>query len=200
MTKAPFGRASETAALVEQARQGDARAFEALVNRYKDKIYVYVNRMIHDSVEAEDITQDTFLRAYQSLVNFRGASSFQTWLYRIASNLVIDAVRRRKRRDDGNISLDAPVDTDEGEVGRDLPDERRGPEELAAGAAVQEEVRNAISQISPKLQPVLVMYDLQGMSYQEIADVMGCPLGTVKSRLFNARAQLKEMLEERGVI
>jgi len=198
--KALFGRASETAALVEQARQGDARAFEALVDRYKDKIYVYVTRMIHDPVEAEDITQDTFLRAYQSLANFRGAASFQTWLYRIASNLVIDAVRRRKRRDDGNISLDAPVDTDDGEVSRELADERRGPEDLAASSAVQEEVRNAIGDISPKLRSVLVMYDLQGMSYQEISDSMGCPLGTVKSRLFNARAQLKELLENRGVL
>lgn len=195
-----FGRATETATLVEQARQGDARAFEALVNRYKDKIFVYVTRMIHDPVDAEDITQDTFLRAYQSLGNFRGAASFQTWLYRIASNLVIDAVRRRKRRDDGNISLDAPVDTDEGEVARELADERRGPEELASSSALQQEVRRAIAEISPKLRSVLVMYDLQGMSYQEIADVMGCPLGTVKSRLFNARAQLKDLLEQRGVL
>ena len=101
----------DIAELVERARDGDARAFEALVNRYKDRIYSYVSRMLHDPVEAEDIAQETFVRAFQSLPHFRGASSLQTWLYRIASNLVIDSVRRQKRREDNALSLDAPVAT-----------------------------------------------------------------------------------------
>ena len=96
--------------------------------------------------------------------------------------------------------MDAPVDTDEGELTRELADMRRGPEDQATGAAVQKEVRAAIAKISPKLRAVLVMYDIQGMSYQEIAQILGCPLGTVKSRLFNARMQLKELLEERGLV
>ena len=187
----------DIAELVERARDGDARAFEALVNRYKDRIYSYVSRMLHDPIEAEDIAQETFVRAFQSLPHFRGASSLQTWLYRIASNLVIDSVRRQKRREDNALSLDAPVDTDDGDMQRELADERRGPAELAESSVIQEEVRSAVARISPKLRPVLVMYDLQGMSYQEIAEILGCPLGTVKSRLFNARAQLKEQLEGR---
>lgn len=190
----------EIAALVERARNGDARAFEGLVDAYKDKIYSYVSRMLHDPVEAEDIAQDTFVRAFQNLPNFRGASTFQTWLYRIAGNLVIDSVRRHRRREDGAISLDAPMDTDEGLMSRELADDRRGPHELAESAAIREEVEMALARLTPRLRTVLVMYDLQGMSYQEIADALGCPLGTVKSRLFNARAQLKSMLEQRGVI
>ncbi|MDI9583434.1 MAG: sigma-70 family RNA polymerase sigma factor [Acidobacteriota bacterium] len=200
MTNTADNQAYQTAALVERAREGDSKAFASLVDLYKDRIYTYVLRMCHDPDEAADIAQDTFLRAFQSLPNFRGASSFQTWLYRIASNLVIDSVRRRQRRDDGNVSLDAPVDTDDGEIGRQLPEERRGPAELAESADVRREVLEAVAQISPKLRPVLVMYDLQGMSYQEIAEILGCPLGTVKSRLFNARNQLRELLEERQLL
>lgn len=190
----------EIAALVERARNGDARAFEGLVDTYKDRIYSYVSRMLHDPVEAEDIAQDTFVRAFQNLPSFRGASTFQTWLYRIAGNLVIDSVRRQRRRDDGAISLDAPMDTDEGLMSRELADDRRGPHELAESVAVREEVERALARLTPRLRTVLVMYDLQGMSYQEIADALGCPLGTVKSRLFNARAQLKTLLEQRGAI
>jgi len=200
MAKDPQSSALQTSALVERAREGDQRAFEALVDLYKDKIYTYVSRMLHDPVEAQDIAQDTFLRAYQSLPRFRGASSFQTWLYRIASNLVIDSVRRRSRRQAGAVSLDAPVNTEDGELARQIPDERRGPEQLAESTAVQEQVKQAIARLSPKLRPVLVMYDLQGMSYQEIAQALGCPLGTVKSRLFNARAQLEELLEQSQVL
>ncbi len=196
MTRRSEKDAIATEALVERAKRGDTRAFEALVDIYKDKIYTYVLRMLRDPAEAEDVAQDAFLRAYQSLPKFRGASSFQTWLYRIASNLVIDSVRRQKRRQNGGMSLDAPMDTDEGQMARELADERRGPEELAESAALQEQVTEAIAQISPRLRTVLVLYDIEGMSYQEIADILGCPLGTVKSRLFNARAQLREVLEQ----
>ena len=197
MTRHPQTSVLDTPALVERAKGGDSRAFENLVGLYQDKIYSYVSRMLHDPIEAEDIAQEAFVRAYQSLPSFRGASSFQTWLYRIASNLVIDSVRRQRRRDDGAISLDAPIGTHDGDMPRELPDERRGPEELAESSVIQEEVNGAIERISPKLRPVLVMYDLQGMSYQEIAEVLGCPLGTVKSRVFNSRAQHKEQLEGR---
>lgn len=188
---------ARVAALVERARGGDDRAFEGLVTLYQDRIHSYVARMLNDPEEAFDITQDAFVRAYQSLPRFRGTASFQTWLYRIATNLAIDAIRRGRRRNEGAISLDAPLDTPEGSVVRELPDEGRGPELEAAGQAVRQEVEAALLQVSPRLRPVLVMYDLQGMSYQEIAQVLGCPLGTVKSRLFNARMQLKELLEGR---
>ena len=184
------------AALIDRARTGDARAFEALVETYQDRIYTYAARMLNDPVEAEDIAQETFLRAYMSLARFRGTASFQTWLYRIAGNLVIDAVRRRRRRDDFTFSIDEPIETGHGSFEREFADERRGPEELADSAVVTAEVGQAVAQLSDTLRPVLVMYDLQGLSYQEIAVILGVPLGTVKSRLYNARIQLKMLLTD----
>lgn len=178
--------------LVRQAQQGDDEAFTALVDEYKDSIYNYVARMLHDQTEAEDIAQEAFVRAYQALPEFQGASSFQTWLYRIASNLAIDAARRRVRR--STLSIDEPVSTEEGELSRQLPDEGPGPAEELESSEVQQVVREAIAELSPKLSSVIVLYDLIGLSYKEIGDILGCPLGTVKSRLFNARNQLQGKL------
>lgn len=181
--------------LVQRAQQGDARAFAALVDKYQDSIYNYVARMLHDRTEAEDVAQEAFVRAYQALPEFRGASSFQTWLYRIASNLAIDAARRRGRR--STLSLEEPVSTDDGDVSRQFPDEQPGPFEQVRSSEIQQTVREAIAELSPKLRAVIALYDLQGLSYQEIADILGCPVGTVKSRLFNARNQLHDKLMAR---
>jgi len=187
-------------ALVERAKARDLPAFEQLVRLHKDKIYNYVSRMLRDPTEAEDIAQETFIRAFQSLPHFRGVSSFQTWLYRIAGNLAIDTARRRKRRARQSVSLDEPVSAQAGEMVRDVPDPRRGPEGVAETSELQQEVLRAIAELSPKLRPVIVLYDLQGLSYQDIAETLKCPLGTVKSRLFNARAQLKQKLESRLLV
>lgn len=187
----------EVSELVVAARGGDRRAFEAIAAIYKDKIYNYVSRMLRDPSEAQDVTQETFLRAYEALGAFRGASSFQTWLYRIASNLAIDAARGRTRRNNHTVSFDEPLDTDEGELGWQMSSSAPGPEEDAFSAEMRQTVQEAIVELSPKLRPVLILYDLQDMSYQEIAQILGCPLGTVKSRLFNARNQLREILEKK---
>ncbi len=120
-------RAGDVPALVELAKQGDDEAFGILVDEYKGKIYKYVSRMLHDPTEAEDVAQEVFIRAYENLMGFRGAASFQTWLYRIASNLAIDAARARNRRDVGTFSLDRPMATDDGQLERELPTRERGP-------------------------------------------------------------------------
>jgi RNA polymerase sigma-70 factor, ECF subfamily len=191
------GRNASVEALVARAKSRDYDAFEELIRLYKDRIYNYVSRMLRDPTEAEDIAQETFIRAFQSLPSFRGVSSFQTWLYRIAGNLAIDCARRRKRRDHQSMSLDEPVGAEDGEMVRELPDPGHGPEGTAEASEIQREVLKAVAELSPKLRPVLVLYDLQGLSYQDIAEILNCPLGTVKSRLFNARAQLKELLGSR---
>ncbi len=178
--------------LVNQAQRGDDGAFTALVDEYKNSIYNYVVRMLHDRTEAEDIAQETFVRAYQALPEFRGASSFQTWLYRIASNLAIDAARRRSRR--STVSLDEPVSVENSEVSRQVADKAPGPVKKLETSETQQVVREAIGELSPKLSSVIVLCDLVGLSYEEIADILGCPLGTVKSRLFNARDQLQKKL------
>lgn len=185
--------------LVARAQTGDEWAFEQLVNEFSGRIYNYVSRMVQDPTEAQDVAQETFVRAYQALKSFRGASSFQTWLYRIASNLAIDAARRRKRRQAEVVSIEEPIESAEDtEVARDFPDELgRTPDEELESAETRREVWEAIAELSDKLRPVIILYDLQGLSYQEIARVLGCPMGTVKSRLFNARSQLREKLRER---
>ena len=186
-------------ALVSRARAGDDAAFEVLVGKYKDRIYNYVARMVHDPTDAQDVAQETFVRTYQALPAFRGASSFQTWLYRIASNLAIDTARSHRRRRWSTVSINEPLDGEEhSELGRDLEDEvSLGPEEELEAKEIRQQVREAIAELSDKLRPVIILYDLQGMSYQEIAQILGCPLGTVKSRLFNARNQLREKLKDR---
>ncbi len=181
--------------LVERAREGDRSAFGQLVDEYKDKIYNYVARMLNDPYEAEDVTQEAFLRAYKSLPRFRGASSFHTWLYRIASNLAIDVVRKRKRQDP-TFSLDEPLESEDGEYERELPDETGGPEDRTSTRETRVAVRRAIMDLPEKLRDVMILYELQGETYDDIAEILDVPLGTVKSRLFNARNRLKESLEE----
>ena len=189
-------RAADIATLVGRAKQGDDDAFGMLVDQYKDKIYGHLSRMLRDPVEAEDVAQEVFIRAYENLAGFREAASFQTWLYRIASNLAIDAARARKRQGAGSFSLDRPMETDEGGLDRELPSPERGPAGQLESAELQEIVAEAVAQLSPKLSAVISLYDIEGLSYREIADILGCPVGTVKSRLFNARNQLRDMLAE----
>jgi RNA polymerase sigma-70 factor (ECF subfamily) len=182
--------------LVERARAGDRSAFGSLVEAYQDKIYGYVSRMLGDPDEAEDVAQETFVRAYQSLPSFRGAASFHTWLYRIASNLAIDVARRNRRHSAGDFSLDEPLPSAEGDYERDIADDSGGPEQLTTRREMQELVREAVAELPEKLRAVMVLYELQGESYEDIAEILGCPLGTVKSRLFNARAQLRDRLAQ----
>ena len=196
MTEASTAQA-DISELVHRAKQGDDEAFGMLVEQYQDKIYGYVFRMLHDSDEAEDVAQEVFIRAYQNLAGFREAASFPTWLYRIATNLAIDAARARKSRRANTFSLDEPVETDEGEMGRQLPADRRGTVSQVESSELQRIVAEAIAQLSARLRTVITLYDIEGLSYKEIAQVLGCPVGTVKSRLFNARNQLRDELEEK---
>lgn len=195
-TSRPDPHLDHVRTLVERAQAGEAAAFDQLVDLYKDRIYSFVARMVGDPAEAEDIAQEAFVKAYRNLRSFRGASTFQTWLYRIASNLTIDASRRRRRRDN-TFSLDAPLDGEEGEVARELQDTSDpGPAHDLEVAELRRQVHRAIQQLSPKLRTVVVLYELQGLSYEEIAEILRCPLGTIKSRLFNARLELKQKLQK----
>lgn len=182
------------AALVERALDKDLAAFEQLVARYQNKIVAYSARMLNDSDEAEDIAQETFIKAYRSLDSFRGASSFSTWLYRIATNLCIDRVRQRKRRPQQAYSLDEPYDKEDGTGGRELPDYNAEPSRNVESEELRQQVRSTVAEMPEKLRQVLVMCDIQGMPYEKIAQILDCPMGTVKSRLFHARADLARRL------
>ncbi|MBM3499885.1 MAG: sigma-70 family RNA polymerase sigma factor [Armatimonadetes bacterium] len=184
----------QVATLVQRARAGDVVAFEQLVQPYLGRLYNYLARMVGDASDAEDLTQDAILRAHRAIGSFRGGATFQTWLYRIATNIAVDALRRRGRQKVKVTSLDDPLQSEEGLVPREVPDTQRDPLELAEAAELHGEVQQAIASLSPKLRAVVLLFDMQGMSYEEIAEALDLPLGTVKSRLFNARARLRERL------
>lgn len=182
------------AALVERALADDLAAFEQLVARYQNKIMGFVARMLDDREEAEDVTQEVFIKAYRSLDSFRGAASFSTWLYRIATNLCIDRARKRKRSPQQAYSLDEPIDKEEEQGGRDVPDFSTEPLKAVEREELRRQVRQTVAQMPEKLRAVLLMCDIQGMAYEDIAKVLDCPIGTVKSRLFHARADLARRL------
>jgi RNA polymerase sigma-70 factor (ECF subfamily) len=179
--------------LVEQLRKADARTFDDIVQRHKNRIYNYVCRMTNDSPDAEDITQEVFIKAYLSIGRFRNDASVDTWLYRIATNLVIDRFRRGKRAPQVVAALDDGED-----ALHELPATERSSDPAAQAqlAELQSEVKRALTSLPPKLRSAIVMHDLEGLSYEEVAAVAGCPVGTVKSRLFNGRNLLKEKLRK----
>jgi RNA polymerase sigma-70 factor (ECF subfamily) len=180
--------------LVERALDGELPAFEQLVSRYQNRITAYAARMLNDHDEAEDVAQEAFIKAYRSLDSFRGASSFSTWLYRITTNLCIDRARKRKRSPQQAYSLDEPFDKDEDRGGRDVPDVTAEPSRGVERDELRQQVRLTVAEMPDKLRQVLVMCDIQGMAYEQIAQVLDCPIGTVKSRLFHARADLARRL------
>lgn len=175
--------------LVEAAQQGSNDAFGALVDRYHRRIYGVVYRMC-GPVDADDITQDIFLRVLQALrgFKFQGEASFRTWLYRIAVNACINELRKRKRRrETDGPSLDEMVETPNGSVSRAVPDTSQMPHEVFEREELKRAVHEVLRTLSPKHQLVLALVDLQGMEYEEASQIVGCPLGTLKSRVARAR-------------
>ncbi|MFN7018072.1 MAG: sigma-70 family RNA polymerase sigma factor [Fimbriimonadales bacterium] len=186
---------SAEARLVERAQAQDETAFEQIMNLYADRLYNYLLRMVGNPADAEDLLQEVFLRAYQGLPNFDGRASLSTWLYRIATNLCIDYQRRRARRVQ-TVSYLAGEDED-GETSEwEFPDmQTPDPMESALNQELQQVVEQAISLLSPKLRTVLLLYDVEDLSYEEIARVLNIPIGTVKSRLNHARGQIQKHVE-----
>ncbi len=181
--------------LVERCRVNDEAAFNEVVARYKIKVYNYIYRMTGSYDDAEDLTQEVFIRMYTSIDSFRSQSSLNTWLFRIAGNLCIDRFRRQKNRTPA-YSLDEPLTSGDGEqeATRDLPDLTYEPHRLLENVEMADQIQKALTQLPEKLRATILLHDVEGLPYEEIAQIVGCPLGTVKSRLFNARVQLRQKL------
>lgn len=181
--------------LVLRAKAGDDEAFAQLMRDNEKRIYNLTLRMTGNPEDAMDLAQEAFLNAWRGLKFFKGDSAFSTWVYRLASNACIDHLRRQKRRQD--ISAPMPVD-EEDDTPPDIPDDRFQPEQELE----RQELRNAISagleQLSDEHRQVLVMREINGLSYQEIADVLDLEAGTVKSRIARARNSLRKILLEQG--
>lgn len=180
--------------LVKAAREGDTAAFEVLVTRYERKVYSLAYRYSGDPDDARDLAQEAFLKAFVALKGFRGGSSFSTWIYRITANVCLDAMRSRRRRP--TVSLDRPLAAGDGDMKWQVPDGSVDPGEVVERRELQAAVQRAITRLSPEHRMVLVLRDLQDLSYEEVAGVLGLNLGTVKSRLNRARLALRDHLAE----
>ena len=182
--------------LVERARRGEESAFEALVTENDKRIYNLCLRLVGNPEDAAELTQEAFLNAWRGLGRFQGESSFSTWLYRLASNVCIDFLRKEKRRQ--SLSMTVSLDGEEGERQAELPDERHAPERELERAEVRRAVAEGLERLSPEHRQVLVMRERSGLSYAEIGAVLGLEEGTVKSRISRARGALRKVLTEQG--
>lgn len=183
------------ATLVRRCLDGDVGAYGELVDRYKNVVYRFVARAVRNPADAEDLTQDVFVQAYASLTRFRSDAAFRTWVFRIAHNRVIDHSRRQGKRRQVHAQCPAGPGDEDLSPTEDLP----GPaaDDPLIGLCRDElsaKVQEAVARLSDKLRVVVVLYDLEGCSYEEIAAIIGCPVGTVKSRLYNARCELRRRL------
>src|SRR5579872_2560149 len=180
--------------LIQRCQANDAAAFNEIVTRYKNKVYNYVCRMVGPGTDAEDLTQETFIRAYLNMNSFQSRASLNTWLYRIATNICIDFTRKSRKIKALTTSLQREDTEEDGEVERDIPDERFDPQALLLNKELGAQLDRALKALPEKLRTVVLLHDIEGLAYEEIAQIVECPLGTVKSRLFNARAALREKL------
>ncbi len=172
-------------ALVEQAQGGDQRAFDQLVGKYQRKLGRLLSRMIRDAAEVEDVTQEAFIKAYRALPSFRGDSAFYTWLYRIGINTAKNYLVSQGRRAPTSTEYDA----DEAETFEDATQLRdiNTPESLLLSKQIGQTVNSAMEALPEELRTAIVLREIEGLSYEEIAGIMDCPIGTVRSRIFRAR-------------
>lgn len=182
--------------LVERAKKGDESAFEALVTENEKRIYNLCRRLTGNPEDAAELTQEAFLNAWRGLGRFQGESSFSTWLYRLASNACIDFLRKEKRRQ--SLSMTVSLDDEEEARQVELPDERYTPERELERIEVRQAVEAGLEKLTPEHRQVLVMREINGLSYAEIGGVLGLEEGTVKSRIARARNALRKVLTERG--
>jgi RNA polymerase sigma-70 factor, ECF subfamily len=182
--------------LIARCQKADMTAFNAIVSRHKSKIYNYVYRMTGNVEDAEDLTQEVFVRMYTGLSSFRAEASLSTWLFRIAGNLVIDKHRRSKHEKGMVSSLDASYSDSDGEnETREVPDYSQMPEKLLGQKELGAQIENALLKLPEKLRSAVILYDIENLSYEEIAQMEKVPLGTIKSRIFNARVALRQHLK-----
>jgi RNA polymerase sigma-70 factor (ECF subfamily) len=185
--------------LVSRVQRGDKRAFELLVTKYQRRILRLLSRMIRDPADIEDVAQEAFIKAYRALPNFRGDSAFYTWLYRIAINTAKNHFAAQGRRAPGSVSTEVE-DAENSEDAVQLRDVAT-PDAVFLSKQIGEAVNRAIEQLPPDLRTAIVLRELEGLSYDEIAAAMNCPVGTVRSRIFRAReaiaAELRPLLDTR---
>ena len=173
--------------MIAECCAGDKQAFDVLILRHQNSVFTLATRLLEDRNEAEDIMQDTFLRAYEGIEEFRGAAKFSTWLYRICHNLCLNYLKRKKN--------DPTNDAGEETLPEELPGPRsRLPDQVLISKERQNLVTQALSPLAPEFREVLMLHHTRQFSYQEIAELLELPVGTVRSRLHRGREEIKEYL------
>lgn len=178
--------------LVEMCKQGDLAAFEQLVEKHQSRVYTLAFRYMGNYADASDLAQEAFIKIYRSLGTFRGEASFQSWMYRLVTNVCMDELRRRGRAK--TVSIEELMESKKGLMMRREASGSRLPEDVVIRRELQREVQNVLTSLSDEHRIIVVMRDIQGYSYEEMAEILQCSLGTVKSRLNRARHVLKEKL------
>ncbi|UCE19771.1 MAG: sigma-70 family RNA polymerase sigma factor [Gemmatimonadota bacterium] len=178
--------------LLKKVHEGDPGAFDMIVKRYKMRLLNFVFRFVGDRDQAEELVQETFLRVFRERKNHERISNFSTWIFTIAGNLAKSELRRRKRW--RFFSLDQPESEEGTEF--EIPDESQRPDDLTHDRMIERAVEEAMETLSPKYREAVILRDIQGFAYEEIAEIIGCPVGTVKSRVNRARLRLQEELKE----
>lgn len=182
--------------LVLRAKAGDMKAYDELVTRHRGRIYAMIRNMVKNDTDAWDLSQEAFIKAWQALPRFEAKARFTTWLYRIAHNCVYDFTRRRRPEssEEMNDELLSRDRIDPAAVA--TPAEARSPDEALAGDELRIKIEAALDKLSPEHREAVILKDVQGLAYKEIADVMSCSIGTVMSRLFYARQKLQSLLKD----
>ncbi len=183
---------SSDAALIQRVKQGDRSAFDLLVGKYQHKILGLIMRYVKDPSDAMDVAQEAFLKAYRAVPSFRGDSAFYTWLYRIAINTAKNHLVAGKRRP---LSLDYDVSDAERFESFDVLRDLDSPEHLVLTEEIGEVVNKAIESLPEELRTAILLREIEGMSYEQIAEAMDCPVGTVRSRIFRAREAIDRKLK-----
>jgi RNA polymerase sigma-70 factor (ECF subfamily) len=182
--------------LIDRCKNGDIYAFEELIENHQKKVYNIAFRMVGNEQDAYDIVQEVFIKVFKSINKFKGDSAFSTWLYRITTNVCIDEIRKRKKAK--LISLDAPLSIQGDEVKLEIPDNKAQESfEEAERKEVREEIIKAINELNESHKAIIILRDINGYSYDEIANILECSLGTVKSRINRARGALKKIIVQK---
>lgn len=181
--------------LLDRAKAGEIAAFEQLIEAYQRKIFNIALRMVGNYDDAGDLAQEVLIRIYKSIRSFKEQSSFSTWVYRITTNVCLDEIRKRKNRK--VISLDEEIQVEDGEMKRQVESNEPSPEDTAEKSELQKLVGDAINDLPEDHRSVIILRDIQGFSYEEIAQMLQCPEGTIKSRINRARQALKNILQNK---
>jgi len=183
------------ASLIEQSKAGDIDSFEQLIAAHQKKAFNIAYRILGNLEDANDVTQEALIKAYRGIINFNGKSSFSTWLYTIVNNACIDFIRKNRKT---NVTyLDREYETEEGSYKVQVYSNEESPEELFEKKEVQKLVHESINRLSYEHRRIIVLRDIQQFSYQEIAQILNCSEGTVKSRINRARSNLKMLIKEK---